>query len=61
MCTTLGGAQGRKNPGELTSDRFQVIVSLFNYEHGGLVRSGYLGDIFGCFGALRGAPGVTVG
>ena len=23
--------------------------------------SGYLGGIFGCFGALRGAPGVTDG
>ena len=61
VCTALGGAQGRINPGELTSDRFQVIVSLFNFENGGLARYRYLCCIFGRFGALRGAPGVADG
>ena len=38
-----------------------MIVSLFTYENGSEVRSGYLGGIFGPFGALNGAPGVTDG
>ena len=51
--------QGRTNQWDLTGDRFQVIAPLFTYENGCLVRSGYLDGIFGRFGALRGAPGVT--
>ena len=49
------------NQGDLTGDRFQVIDPLCTYENGGYVRSGYLGGIFGCFGALRGPPGVMDG
>ena len=53
------------NQGDLPGDRFQVVVSLFTYENGSLVRSGYLGGIFGRFGALReslrGAPRVMDG
>ena len=38
-----------------------MIVPLFTYENGSEVRSGYLGGIFDCFGALRGAPGAMDG
>ena len=52
---------GRTNQGDLTGDRFQVIVPHFTYENTGYVRSGYLGGVFGHFGALRGAPGMRDG
>ena len=61
LCTTQGGGWGWKNQGDLTGNRFQVIVSLFTYGNGGKVRSGYLGGIFGCFAALRGPPVVADG
>ena len=32
-CTILEGGQGRMNQGDLTGDRFQVIVPLFTYEN----------------------------
>ena len=32
--TTPGGARGRTNQGDLTGDRFQVIVPPFTYENG---------------------------
>ena len=34
-CTIPGGGLGRTNQGDLTGDRFQVIVPLFTYENGG--------------------------
>ena len=46
-----------QNHRDLTEDRFQVTVSLFTHEQASKVISGYLGSIFGCFGALKGAPG----
>ena len=52
---------GRTNQSNFTGDRFQVIVQLCTYENGCWARSGYLGGIFGQFGALRGAPAVTDG
>ena len=33
----------------------------YDDDDGGLKRYGYFDGIFGCFGALRGAPGVTGG
>ena len=59
--TIPGGEGGGRNQKDLTGDRFQVIVPLFTHEDGGQVRSGYLGGVFGHFGALRGAPGVRDG
>ena len=52
---------GGTNQRDFTGDRFQVIIPLFTYENGSEVRSGYLGGIFGHFGALSGAPGVMDG
>ena len=52
---------GRTNQNDLTFDGFKGAVSLFTYEKDGYGKSGYLGGIFGRFGALRGAPGVTDG
>ena len=49
------------NQGDLAGDRFQVIDPLFTYENGGYVRSGCFGGNFGCFGALKGSPGVMDG
>ena len=60
MCHPRRGL-GRTNWKDLADDRFWVTVLLFTYENGGYVRSGYLDNIFGRFGALRGAPGVKVG
>ena len=49
------------NPKDLKMDGFKGAVPLFTYEKDGYDKSGYLGGIFGRFGALRGAPGVTDG
>ena len=34
-CTIPEGGRGRMNQGDLTGERFQVIVLLFTYENGG--------------------------
>ena len=35
LCTIPKGGRGRTNQGDVTDDRFQVIVPLFTYENGG--------------------------
>ena len=45
----------------ITGDRFQVTVPLSLHLKASKARSGYLGCIFGLFGALKGSPGVMDG
>ena len=49
------------NQKNLRFDGFKGAIPLFTHQKDGQVKPGYLGGIFGCLGALKGAPGVTDG
>ena len=57
-CAILGGWTNQK---DLTFDGFKGVVTLITHKKDGLAKSGYFDGIFGCFGALRGSPGVMDG
>ena len=42
-----------------TFDGFKKAVCLFTHQKNGMAKPGYLGGIFGHFGALRGSIKVT--
>ena len=47
------------NHRHITFGGFQGVILLFTYKKDGRAKYGCLNAIFGCFGALRGAPEVT--
>ena len=58
-CATLAGWRGRTNQKDCTFGGSKGAVPLFTYKKDGWAKSDCLGGTFNCFGALRGANGVT--
>ena len=59
-CAIPGGSRGRTNQKEFTFERFMGAVFVVPTKKT-WAKSGYLSVIFGRFGAMWGAPGVTDG